>query len=41
MSVNEISEFFFENYYKGIGFSEESSCYSMKRLRKGLVVACN
>ena len=30
MSVNEIRYFIFENYYKQIGFSKESSYYSMK-----------
>ena len=30
MSVNEIRYFIFENYYKRIGFSKESSYYSMK-----------
>ena len=34
MSVNEIRGFIFENYYKRIGFSEESGCYLMKRLKK-------
>ena len=33
MSVNEIRDFFFE-YYKRIGFSEENSYYSIKRLQK-------
>ena len=33
MSINEIKYFIFENYYKRIGFSKESSC-SMKRLKK-------
>ena len=30
MSVNEIRDFIFENYYKRIGFSKENSSYSMK-----------
>ena len=34
MSINEIWDFMFENYYKGIGFSKENSYYSMKRSRK-------
>ena len=34
MSINEIRDFIFENYYKQIGFSKESSYYSMKRLHK-------
>ena len=34
MSVNEIRDFFFENYYKRIGFSKENSYYLMKRLER-------
>ena len=34
MSINEIKDFIFENYYKRVGFSKESSCYSMKHLKK-------
>ena len=34
MSVNEIRDFIFENYYKQIGFSKENSYYSMKHLKK-------
>ena len=34
MSVNEIIDFIFENYYKQNGFSKESSYYSTKRLKK-------
>ena len=34
MSINEIRDFSFENYYKRIGFSKENSYYSMKRLKK-------
>ena len=30
MSVNEIRDFFFENYYKRIGFSKENGYYSIK-----------
>ena len=43
MPVNEIRYFIFENYYKQIGFSKESSYRSMKRLKekKRLVVACH
>ena len=33
MTVNEIRDFIFENYYKRIGFSTESSYYSMKHLK--------
>ena len=34
MSINEIKDFIFEYYYKRIGYSKESSCYSMERLKK-------
>ena len=34
MSVNEIKDFIFENYFKQIGFSKESSYYSSKRLKR-------
>ena len=34
MCANEIRDFIFENYYKRIGFSKESSYNSMKRLNK-------
>ena len=37
MLVNKIRDFICESYYKWIGFSTENS-YSMKRLKKGLVV---
>ena len=30
MSVNEIRDFIFENYYEQIGFSKENCCYLMK-----------
>ena len=33
MTVNEIRDFVFENYYKQIGFSEENSYYSLKHLK--------
>ena len=33
MSLNEIRDFIFENYYKRIGFSEENSYHLMKRLK--------
>ena len=40
MLINDIKDFIFENYYKGIGFSKESSYYSMKHLkRKRFIVA--
>ena len=34
ISVNEIRDFIFENYYKRIEFSKENSYYSMKRLKR-------
>ena len=34
MSVNEIKDFNFENYYKRIGFSTKITYNSMKRLNK-------
>ena len=34
MSVNEIKDFIFENYYKRIEFSKEDSYCTMKRLKK-------
>ena len=41
MSVNEIKDFIFENYYKRIEFSKENSYYSMKRLKKKLLLLAN
>ena len=42
MSFNNNREFIFENYYKRIGFSQEESYYSMKRLkRKDLLLLAN
>ena len=41
MTVNELRDFIFENYYKRIGFVKESSHYSMKRLKRKDVVAFN
>ena len=42
MSVNEIRDVIFENYYKRNGFSKGSSYYSMKRLkRKDLLLLAN
>ena len=34
MSVNELREFIFENYYKRIGFVKERRYYSIKCLKK-------
>ena len=42
MSLNDIRDLFFDNYYKRIGFSEESSYFSMKHLkRKELLLLAN
>ena len=42
MSVNEIKDFIFENYYKRIGFSKENSYYSIKHLlKKDLLLLAN
>ena len=37
MSVNELGEFIFENFYKQIGSFKERSYYSMK----SLTIVCN
>ena len=34
MSINENRDFFFKKCYKQIGFSKESSYYSMKNIKK-------
>ena len=34
MSINEIKDFNFENYYKRIGFSKESSYHLIEHLKK-------
>ena len=42
MSVNQIRDFIYENFYKRIGFCKEISYYSMKRLkRKDLLLLAN
>ena len=41
MPINETKDFIFENYYKRIGFSKESSCFSIKRLKKDLMLLSN
>ena len=41
MSFNEIRDFIFENYFKGIEFSKENNYHSMKTLeKKRFIVAC-
>ena len=39
MSIIEIRDFIFETYYKQIGFFNKRSYYSMKRLKKILLLA--
>ena len=42
LSFNEMRHFIFESYYKQIGFSKESSYYSMKWLKqKDLLLLAN
>ena len=36
MTVNELKDFFFENYYQRMGFARENSYYSAKHLKEGL-----
>ena len=38
MTVNEVRDFIYENYYKRIGFAKESSYYSMKHLKKRFII---
>ena len=40
MTVNKVRDFIFETYYKRIGFSKENSFYSLKHLKKIIIVAC-
>ena len=40
MTVNKIRDFLFGTYYKRIGFSKEKSFYSLKHLKKRVIVAC-
>ena len=42
ISIDELRDFIFENYFKEIGFVKGRSYYSMKCLeRKKFVVTCN
>ena len=41
MSVNEIRDFIFKNYYNRIGFYKENSYYLMKRLGKKHLLLVN
>ena len=38
MSSNEIKNIFFKKYYKKIAFSKENSYYSMKHLKKKVLL---
>ena len=38
ISVNEIKDFIFENYYKRVVFSKENSSYSMEYLKKKVLL---
>ena len=40
-TVNGIRDSIFQDYYKQIGFSKESSYYSMKHQKKRSAVVCN
>ena len=40
MTVNKIRDFIFGNYYERIGFSKEKGFYSLKHLKKRVIVAC-
>ena len=41
MTIKELKDFLFENYYRRINFSKENSCYSMKDLnKKRFIIAC-
>ena len=41
MKIKELRDFISANYYRRIGFPNESSYYSMKRQEERLVIACN
>ena len=41
MTINELRDVIFENYYRGIEFSEENSYHSMKHLKKRSTIVCN
>ena len=41
MSVNEIRDFVFENYYEQIGFSIKNSYFSIKHQKKRSAIVCN
>ena len=40
VSVNDITEIIYENYYKRFIFSEEDSYSSSKRSKKKIIVVC-
>ena len=41
MTINELRDVIFENYYRGIEFSEENSYHSVKHLKKRSTIVCN
>ena len=41
MTINELRDLIFENYYRGIEFSEENSYHSMKDQEKRSTIVCN
>ena len=41
MSINEIGEFVFENYYKRIEFPKENSFLSINNQKKTSAIVCN
>ena len=41
MSVNDIRDFTFDNYYKRIGFSKENWYYSIKHQKIKPTIVCN
>ena len=41
MTINELRDLIFENYYRGIEFSEENSYHSMKDQEKRSTTVCN
>ena len=41
MTVNELRDFIFENYYKQIAFSKENSYYSLKHQKKIFAIVFN
>ena len=40
MTFNELWDFIYDNYYKGVGFNKENTYYSLKRQKK-VAIICN